>query len=141
MARLRLWIAATLGWLLVFFNIERFHEPINLASFVYVLAAAVAMVTVAIARVRRSRGTPWRNMLPQTCPSRTQSPNRLNTLIEFFPPPAPAALSVHFDTSLEFQLARSLDVATRRRAWETPRELKFAPLRGPTVPARPSTRE
>jgi hypothetical protein len=47
MYRLRVWIAVTLAWLLLFFNIERFHEPINIASFVYVLAAAIAIVIVA----------------------------------------------------------------------------------------------
>lgn len=47
MAQLRIWITATILWLLVFFNIERFHEPINLASVVYVFAALVAVVIVA----------------------------------------------------------------------------------------------
>jgi len=47
MDRIRWWIVVTLAWLLVFFNIERFHEPINLASFLYVLATVVAAVVVA----------------------------------------------------------------------------------------------
>ena len=43
MVHLRFWIAATLAWLLVFYNIERFHAPINLASFVYVLVAGIGV--------------------------------------------------------------------------------------------------
>lgn len=50
MAKLRIWIAAAIGWLLIFFNIERFHEPINLASFVYVLASVAAIAVVALRR-------------------------------------------------------------------------------------------
>ena len=48
MAKLRIWIAATIAWLLIFFNIERFHEPLNIASFVYVLASLAAIVVVAL---------------------------------------------------------------------------------------------
>lgn len=50
MAKLRMWIAATIAWLLIFFSIERFHEPLNLASFVYVLASVAAIVVVALQR-------------------------------------------------------------------------------------------
>ena len=46
--KLRLASAALLGWLFVLFNIERFHEPLNVASFVYVIAAIVAVVVVAV---------------------------------------------------------------------------------------------
>jgi hypothetical protein len=52
MNKLRGWISALLLWLLFFYNIERFHEPINLASFVYVYAAAVAIAVVAVRRFR-----------------------------------------------------------------------------------------
>jgi len=48
MTKLRLWFALLLTWLLVFFNIERFHEPLNIASFVYVLAAVVAILVVVL---------------------------------------------------------------------------------------------
>ena len=50
MTKLPIWIAATIAWLLLFFSVERFHEPINLASFVYVLASAVAITVVALPR-------------------------------------------------------------------------------------------
>ena len=50
---LRLWIATTIVWLLVIFNIERFHEPINIASFVYVLVGIVAAASVVMGRVAR----------------------------------------------------------------------------------------
>lgn len=46
--RLRLAGAALASWLFVLFNIERFHEPLNVASFVYVIAALVAVVIVGI---------------------------------------------------------------------------------------------
>ncbi|MGH7201435.1 MAG: hypothetical protein ACREJB_12570, partial [Planctomycetaceae bacterium] len=46
MMRLRFWTAVMIGWLFWLFNIERIHEPINLASFVYVLAAACAMAVI-----------------------------------------------------------------------------------------------
>jgi hypothetical protein len=48
MTKLRLWIALLLTWLLLFFNIERFHEPLNIASFVYVLAALIAILIVVL---------------------------------------------------------------------------------------------
>lgn len=50
MTTLRIWIAATIAWLLLFLSIERFHEPINLASFVYVLASVAAIAVVAVQR-------------------------------------------------------------------------------------------
>ncbi len=50
MTKLRIWIAATIGWLLVFFSIERLHGPINLASFVYVLAACAAVTVLVLPR-------------------------------------------------------------------------------------------
>lgn len=50
MTKLRIWIAATIAWLLVFFSVERFHEPINLASFVYVLASLAAIAVMALQR-------------------------------------------------------------------------------------------
>src|SRR3989304_1597828 len=52
MIRLRFWIAATLVWLLGFYNLERFREPLNIASLVYVLAAVVAIAIVVVERLR-----------------------------------------------------------------------------------------
>ncbi|MEO8493617.1 MAG: hypothetical protein ABI614_01000 [Planctomycetota bacterium] len=48
MTKLRMRTAIFLAWLLLFFNIERFHEPINIASFVYVLAALVSIAIVVL---------------------------------------------------------------------------------------------
>ena len=53
MYRIRLWFAVAILWLLFLFNIERFHEPINIASFVYVLAALVAASLVVFAKLRQ----------------------------------------------------------------------------------------
>ncbi|MFV1963870.1 MAG: hypothetical protein ACC628_00495 [Pirellulaceae bacterium] len=46
MKRLRLACAAFVGWLFVLFDVERIHEPINIASFVYVIAAVIGVVIV-----------------------------------------------------------------------------------------------
>lgn len=51
MTKLRFWLGALLAWLLLFFNVERFHEPLNIASFVYVLAALSAILVVVLRRV------------------------------------------------------------------------------------------
>lgn len=48
MTGLRIWISASLIWLLVFYNVERFHEPLNIASFVYVYSAIVAVLLIAV---------------------------------------------------------------------------------------------
>lgn len=39
MSKFRIILIALVSWLFVFFNIERIHEPFNIASFVYVLSA------------------------------------------------------------------------------------------------------
>lgn len=44
MHRLHFWTTAFFGWLFILYNIERIHEPINLASFIYVLSALAALV-------------------------------------------------------------------------------------------------
>jgi len=54
MTKLRLWIAAFVAWLLLFYNVERFHEPINIASFIYVYAALIAIVLIAIRDLHRT---------------------------------------------------------------------------------------
>ena len=48
MRQLRIRIAFLLAWLLLFFNIERYHASINIASFVYILAALVSMAIVVL---------------------------------------------------------------------------------------------
>jgi hypothetical protein len=48
MNRLRFACAAFAVWMFVFFNLERFHEPLNIASFVYVLTAVVAALIVGV---------------------------------------------------------------------------------------------
>lgn len=48
MTRLRLYCAALIAWLFVFFNVERLHAPINLASFVYVMAAVSALAVILV---------------------------------------------------------------------------------------------
>ena len=55
MTKLRMRTAVLLAWLLFFFNIERFHPPINIASFVYVLAALVSIVIVVLRGETRFR--------------------------------------------------------------------------------------
>jgi GGDEF domain-containing protein len=53
MNRLRLWCALLFLWLFVLYNTERLHEPINIASFVYVLAAAIAVPVILVPRLQR----------------------------------------------------------------------------------------
>lgn len=48
MNKLRWQCAAFYGWMFAFYNIERLHEPINLASFVYPLATAVALPIILV---------------------------------------------------------------------------------------------
>ena len=49
--KLRLWIGAMAGWLFVLFNVERIHEPINIASFVYVYTAAIVALLICVPRI------------------------------------------------------------------------------------------
>lgn len=53
MKRLRMWCALFFVWLFVLYNIERLYEPINLASFVYVLAAVTAVPFIVHAPLGR----------------------------------------------------------------------------------------
>jgi GGDEF domain-containing protein len=53
MRELRLWLSLMLVWFFCLYNVERMHAPINLASFVYVLATLVALVVVAMPSLRR----------------------------------------------------------------------------------------
>jgi len=55
MTKLRFWIAVTLGWLLLMYNIERYDETVNIASFVYILAAVLAITVVGLQRWCRLR--------------------------------------------------------------------------------------
>ena len=43
MFQLRFWIAVTICWLSLLFGIERLHGPFHVESFVYVLAAGLAV--------------------------------------------------------------------------------------------------
>lgn len=58
MTHLRYWIAATFGWLFAVYNVERIHEPINIASFVYVMAAVISIACVVLPMLRRI-SLPW----------------------------------------------------------------------------------
>jgi hypothetical protein len=49
----RLWTTATLCWFFTLFNIERFVPEINLASYVYCLAAVAGVAMLALPTVRR----------------------------------------------------------------------------------------
>lgn len=60
MRQLRLSCAAFFGWLFILYNIERLHKPINLASFVYVVAAGVALPLLAVPRLQR---LPWQGVM------------------------------------------------------------------------------
>jgi GGDEF domain-containing protein len=50
----RAWLAILLLWLGFVFNLERLHKPINIASFVYVLAALLASAIVVVPPMRRA---------------------------------------------------------------------------------------
>ena len=53
MKRLRLWFAGTCAWFFFLFNLERLGDAFNLASFVYVMAFAVAMLLILIPSLQR----------------------------------------------------------------------------------------
>lgn len=53
MTRLRFWVSISFLWLTLFFNIERLHEPFNIASFVYVLATVLGVVTLTLPAIMR----------------------------------------------------------------------------------------
>jgi hypothetical protein len=63
MQRLRFWFAGFFLWFFVLYNIERYHEPINLASFTYVLVAGIGAVLIAFPRLGRI-GLPWLMLAP-----------------------------------------------------------------------------
>ena len=46
MFRIRSWFTAIIGWLFLLYSVERIHEPINIASFVYVQAAVLAVAII-----------------------------------------------------------------------------------------------
>lgn len=56
MKELRWWIAALVAWLFALYNLERIHEPINIASFVYAFTAAVAIALLLFEGLCRR---PW----------------------------------------------------------------------------------
>jgi len=47
----RLWTVVTIAWLCIFFTVERLHEPMNIASFVYVMVAVLAVGIVMLPRI------------------------------------------------------------------------------------------
>jgi GGDEF domain-containing protein len=51
MVKFRIWIGILVWWLFLFYNIERINEPINIASFVYVLVPLAGGVLILIPRV------------------------------------------------------------------------------------------
>lgn len=51
MNQTKLWTVVTLAWLCTLFTIERLHEPMNIASFVYVMVAALAVGVVLLPRI------------------------------------------------------------------------------------------
>ena len=53
MAKLRFWVSAALLWLAFLLSIERLYEPINIASFVYVMAALMVVITSVLPLRRR----------------------------------------------------------------------------------------
>ena len=63
MLQSRWWLAAAVVWTAALFNVERVHEPINIASFVYVFAAAIAAALVV---VRPAARWPWPGLLAGT---------------------------------------------------------------------------
>lgn len=63
MKRVRLCFLVMLAWMFVFYNIERLHKPINLASFVYVAAAMFSLVLIASPRLQRLP-LPWLLAIP-----------------------------------------------------------------------------
>ncbi len=48
MKRLRFILICIIAWLFFFYNIERLSEPINIASFVYVYTAAIAIIMLVV---------------------------------------------------------------------------------------------
>lgn len=54
MIRLRVWITIASIWLFVLFNVERLHAPLNIASFVYVLASGLGTFIVAFPPMRNA---------------------------------------------------------------------------------------
>ncbi len=53
MKQLHLWIATLFAWLCVFYNVERLLEPINIASFVYLLAPLLAAPLILVPQLSR----------------------------------------------------------------------------------------
>jgi GGDEF domain-containing protein len=50
MVKFRIWIGILVWWLFLFYNIERINEPINIASFVYVLVPVAAGMLILVPR-------------------------------------------------------------------------------------------
>lgn len=53
MKALRFWFITILGWFFLLYNAERLSEPINIASFIYILTAALAILIILFPWVQR----------------------------------------------------------------------------------------
>jgi GGDEF domain-containing protein len=51
MVKFRIWIGVLVWWLFLFYNIERINEPINIASFVYVLVPLAGGMLILMPRI------------------------------------------------------------------------------------------
>jgi hypothetical protein len=51
MRQLKFWTVLTVLWLCTFFTIERLHEPMNIASFVYVITAILSVIVLVLPRL------------------------------------------------------------------------------------------
>ena len=59
MYKLRIWVGILAWWLFLFFNIERINEPINITSFVYLLAPISAGIMLVIPWFSRKMRFYW----------------------------------------------------------------------------------
>ncbi|MCC6904765.1 MAG: hypothetical protein IT326_02915 [Anaerolineae bacterium] len=53
MYKLRIWLSVLIAWLVLFYNIERVTEPLNIASFVYVFVPVTAGIVLLVPRVSK----------------------------------------------------------------------------------------
>ena len=53
MKRMRFIVAALIVWLFLFYNIERFSDPINLSSVAYTFVPLMAVLTILVPRLRK----------------------------------------------------------------------------------------
>lgn len=63
MRLLHAWLALAVAWFFALYNVERLHEPINIASFVYAFAALCAIAVIVVPQLQRMRFR-WLMLLP-----------------------------------------------------------------------------